>query len=135
MSFGTTLSTAANGFSQRSAPPGRPGGSHGRRAEEPDQYRYDFSKLIWQIASPKWDFDDAVFDPRAASCDNPDRVAIVIRNYRGRLRLAKGEANCRRQSRGTLPEAVVNIAESRAALVRHRASARGQGLVFARNPP
>ena len=27
-----------------------------------DKYRHDFSKLIWQIASPKWDFDDATFD-------------------------------------------------------------------------
>ncbi len=27
-----------------------------------DKYRHDFAKLIWQIASPKWDFDDATFD-------------------------------------------------------------------------
>src|SRR5580698_5828620 len=23
-----------------------------------DKYRHDFAKLIWQLASPKWDFDD-----------------------------------------------------------------------------
>jgi hypothetical protein len=40
-----------------------------------DKYRHDFSKLIWQIASPKWDFDDATFDRSAASFDNPDHVA------------------------------------------------------------
>ena len=28
--------------------------------------RHDFNKLIWQIASPKWDFDDATFDRTAA---------------------------------------------------------------------
>jgi pimeloyl-ACP methyl ester carboxylesterase len=56
-----------------------------------DKYRHDFSKLIWQIASPKWDFDDATFDRSAASFDNPDHVAIVIHNYRFRLDLAKGE--------------------------------------------
>jgi pimeloyl-ACP methyl ester carboxylesterase len=57
-----------------------------------DKYRHDFSKLIWQIASPKWDFDDATFDRTAASFDNPDHVAIVIHNYRWRLGLAEGEA-------------------------------------------
>ena len=57
-----------------------------------DRYRHDFSKLIWQIASPKWDFDDATFDRTAAAFDNPDHVAIVIHNYRWRLGLAEGEA-------------------------------------------
>ncbi len=57
-----------------------------------DKYRHDFSKLIWQIASPKWDFDDATFDRTAAAFDNPDHVAIVIHNYRWRLSLAEGEA-------------------------------------------
>jgi pimeloyl-ACP methyl ester carboxylesterase len=57
-----------------------------------DKYRRDFSKLIWQIASPKWHFDDATFDRSAASFNNPDHVAIVIHNYRWRLGLAAGEA-------------------------------------------
>ena len=56
-----------------------------------DKYRRDFSKLIWQLASPKWDFDDATFDRSAAAFDNPDHVAIVIHNYRWRLGLAEGE--------------------------------------------
>jgi pimeloyl-ACP methyl ester carboxylesterase len=56
-----------------------------------DKYRRDFSKLIWQLASPKWNFDDATFDRTAASFDNPDHVAIVIHNYRWRLGLAAGE--------------------------------------------
>jgi pimeloyl-ACP methyl ester carboxylesterase len=57
-----------------------------------EKYRHDFSKLIWQIASPKWNFDDATFDRSAAAFDNPDHVAVVIHNYRWRLDLAKGEA-------------------------------------------
>jgi pimeloyl-ACP methyl ester carboxylesterase len=57
-----------------------------------DKYRRDFGKLIWQIASPKWDFDDATFDRTAASFNNPDYVAIVIHNYRYRLGLAEGES-------------------------------------------
>jgi pimeloyl-ACP methyl ester carboxylesterase len=57
-----------------------------------DKYRKEFSKLIWQLASPKWDFDDATFDRSAAAFDNPDHVAIVIHNYRWRLGIAEGEA-------------------------------------------
>jgi len=57
-----------------------------------DKYRRDFSKLIWQLASPKWNFDGATFDRTAAAFDNPDHVAIVIHNYRWRLGLAEGEA-------------------------------------------
>ncbi len=57
-----------------------------------DKNRHDFAKLIWQLASPKWKFDDATFDRSAASFDNPDHVSIVIHNYRWRLALAEGEA-------------------------------------------
>jgi pimeloyl-ACP methyl ester carboxylesterase len=57
-----------------------------------DKYRGEFSKLIWQLASPKWQFDDTTFDRSAAAFDNPDHVAIVIHNYRWRLGLADGEA-------------------------------------------
>jgi pimeloyl-ACP methyl ester carboxylesterase len=57
-----------------------------------DKNRNAFNKLIWQLASPKWKFDDATFDRSAASFDNPDHVAIVVHNYRWRLALAEGEA-------------------------------------------
>jgi pimeloyl-ACP methyl ester carboxylesterase len=57
-----------------------------------DKYRHDFAKLIWQIASPKWAFDDETFDRSAAAFTNPDHVSIVIHNYRWRLGLAEGEA-------------------------------------------
>jgi pimeloyl-ACP methyl ester carboxylesterase len=53
--------------------------------------RNDFAKLIWQIASPQWNFDDATFERTAASFANPDHVSIVIHNYRWRLSLAEGE--------------------------------------------
>ena len=56
-----------------------------------DKYRHDFAKLIWQIASPKWNFDDATFDRSAAAFNNPDHVSIVIHNYRWRLGLEEGE--------------------------------------------
>jgi len=56
-----------------------------------EKYRREFSKLIWQLASPQWKFDEATFERSAAAFDNPDHVAIVIHNYRWRLGLAQGE--------------------------------------------
>jgi pimeloyl-ACP methyl ester carboxylesterase len=56
-----------------------------------EKYRRDFAKLIWQTASPKWNFDDATFNRSAAAFDNPDHVNISIHNYRWRLGLAEGE--------------------------------------------
>jgi pimeloyl-ACP methyl ester carboxylesterase len=56
------------------------------------KYRREFSKLIWQLASPKWNFDDATYDRSAAAFDNPDHVDVVIHNYRWRLGLVQGEA-------------------------------------------
>ena len=55
------------------------------------QYRREFSKLIWQLASPEWAFDEATFARTAAAFDNPDHVAIVIHNYRWRISAADGE--------------------------------------------
>lgn len=56
-----------------------------------EQYRRDFNKLIWRLASPQWNFDEATFARSAASFDNPDHVSIVIHNYRWRLGVADGE--------------------------------------------
>ena len=56
-----------------------------------DKYRREFAKLIWQLASPKWNFDEATFERSASAFDNPDHVEIVIHNYRWRIGLAKGE--------------------------------------------
>ena len=57
-----------------------------------EKYTKDFARLIWQQASPKWDFDDATYDRSAAAFENPDHAAISIHNYRWRLDLAKGES-------------------------------------------
>ena len=63
-----------------------------RGREGYDKYRHDFAKLIWKLASPKWNFDDATFDRSAAAFENPDHVAIAIHDYRWRLDLARGES-------------------------------------------
>lgn len=57
-----------------------------------DKNRKDFNRLIWKLASPKWNFDEATYALSAASFENPDHVEIVIHNYRWRLGLAEGEA-------------------------------------------
>jgi pimeloyl-ACP methyl ester carboxylesterase len=56
-----------------------------------EKYRDDFAKLIWQTASPRWNFDDATFARSAASLVHPDHVDIVVHNYRWRLGIAEGE--------------------------------------------
>lgn len=63
-----------------------------RGREGYDLNRHDFNKLIWQTASPKWNFNDSTFNQSAAAFNNPDHVAIVIHNYRWRLGLAEGES-------------------------------------------
>jgi pimeloyl-ACP methyl ester carboxylesterase len=56
-----------------------------------EEFRRQFAKLSWRLASPMWNFDDATFERSAVAFDNPDHVAIVIHNYRWRLGLAPGE--------------------------------------------
>ncbi|MFE5816124.1 alpha/beta fold hydrolase [Streptomyces sp. NPDC056479] len=63
----------------------------GRIAMETKDLRRDLTRLVWETASPTWDFDDATFERTAAAFDNPDYAAVVIHNYRWRLGLADGE--------------------------------------------
>ena len=57
------------------------------------KYTAAFARLIWQLASPGWRFDDASFARSAKAFDNQDHIAITIHNYRWRLGLAAGEAH------------------------------------------
>ncbi|GJD49440.1 Haloalkane dehalogenase [Methylobacterium crusticola] len=52
----------------------------------------EFVRLIWELASPRWHFDEATFGRSAPAFENPDHVAVSIHNYRWRLGLADGEA-------------------------------------------
>ena len=73
-----------------------------------DKYRHDFAKLIWRMASPKWDFDEATFDRSAASFDNPDHVAIAIHNYRWRLG-TEGEAEYQEMEKRLAEAPVITV--------------------------
>ena len=68
-----------------------------------EKNRNEFNKLIWRLASPQWNFDEATFNRSAASFDNPDHVRIVIHNYRWRLGQADGEADTMKSRRASPP--------------------------------
>jgi pimeloyl-ACP methyl ester carboxylesterase len=55
------------------------------------KYTKDFNRLIWQLASPKWAFDDSTFERSAKAFENPDFVEISLYNYRWYFRLEPGE--------------------------------------------
>jgi pimeloyl-ACP methyl ester carboxylesterase len=56
-----------------------------------ERNRAEFARLIWKLASPRWNFDEETFHRSAAAFENPDHVAVSIHNYRWRLGLAEGE--------------------------------------------
>lgn len=53
--------------------------------------RRTLCRLLWELWSPNWRFDDATFERTAASFDNPDFVAVVIQSYRHRFGYAPGD--------------------------------------------
>jgi pimeloyl-ACP methyl ester carboxylesterase len=53
--------------------------------------RRPLSKLLWQLWSPNWKFDDATFERSAVSFDNPDFVPVVIHSYRHRYGYEPGD--------------------------------------------
>lgn len=56
------------------------------------KFTKDFNRLVWQVSSPKWSFDDATFDRSAKAFENPDFVRITLHNYRWYMRLEQGES-------------------------------------------
>jgi pimeloyl-ACP methyl ester carboxylesterase len=61
---------------------GRAGLAENRRA---------LCRLLWQLWSPRWRFDEAAYERSAAAFDNPDFVAVVIHSYRHRYGYAPGD--------------------------------------------
>jgi pimeloyl-ACP methyl ester carboxylesterase len=53
--------------------------------------RRGICRLLWQLWSPTWGFDDDTFEASAAAFDNPDFVDVVIQSYRHRFALAAGD--------------------------------------------
>lgn len=53
--------------------------------------RSELCRLLWELWSPNWRFDDATYARTAASFENPDFVDVVIHSYRHRYRAAPGD--------------------------------------------
>jgi pimeloyl-ACP methyl ester carboxylesterase len=53
--------------------------------------RRTMSRLLWELWSPHWTFDDATFERSAISFDNPDFVPVTIQSYRHRYGNAAGD--------------------------------------------
>jgi len=53
--------------------------------------RKALTRLLWQLWSPTWKFDDATFERSAAAFDHPDFVEVVIHSYRHRFGLVAGD--------------------------------------------
>jgi pimeloyl-ACP methyl ester carboxylesterase len=58
------------------------------------QNRRALCKLLWQLWSPNWHFDEATYERTAASFDNPDFVDVVIHSYRHRYGVVSGDPAC-----------------------------------------
>ncbi len=55
------------------------------------QNRRDICRLLWQLWSPNWRFDEPTFEATAVSFDNPDFVDVTIQSYRHRYANASGD--------------------------------------------
>ena len=53
--------------------------------------RYAFCRLLWQMWSPSWQFDETTYARTASAFDNPDFVAVVLHSYRHRHGLVEGD--------------------------------------------
>jgi len=53
--------------------------------------RKGIAKLLWQLWSPTWAFDEATFGQSAQAFESPDFVEVVIHSYRHRFGLVPGD--------------------------------------------
>lgn len=53
--------------------------------------RFALCRMLWQLWSPNWRFDEATYALTAASFENPDFAPVVIHSYRHRHRNAEGD--------------------------------------------
>jgi pimeloyl-ACP methyl ester carboxylesterase len=53
--------------------------------------RHQLSRLLWQLWSPTWVFDEETYRRTAAAFDNQDFVDVVIHSYRHRMGNAAGD--------------------------------------------
>jgi pimeloyl-ACP methyl ester carboxylesterase len=56
-----------------------------------EQDRAAFCRLLWQLWSPTWQFEEVTYRQSAKSFENPDFVDVVIHSYRHRFGLVPGD--------------------------------------------
>jgi pimeloyl-ACP methyl ester carboxylesterase len=56
-----------------------------------ERNRNEICRLLWNLWSPNWSFDDATFEVSARSFENPDFVEVTIQSYRHRYGNAAGD--------------------------------------------
>jgi len=54
-------------------------------------HRRELTRLLWQLWSPQWQFDEATLERTVVSFDNPDFVDVVVHSYRHRYGLVPGD--------------------------------------------
>jgi pimeloyl-ACP methyl ester carboxylesterase len=73
------------------------------------QDRRALCKLLWQMWSPTWAFDEATFERSAAAFDNPDFVDVVIHSYRHRFGLVPGDPAVAEVERRLAAQPVIGV--------------------------
>lgn len=64
-------------------------GDRGRAGLERD--RAGFCRLLWELWSPSWQFDESTYLRSAQAFENPDFVDVTIHSYRHRFGLVPGD--------------------------------------------
>jgi len=68
---------------------------HGERGRTGlSQNRQALCRLLWQLWSPTWAFDEAAWARSEPAFDNPDFVEVVVHSYRHRFGLVPGDPAC-----------------------------------------
>jgi pimeloyl-ACP methyl ester carboxylesterase len=71
--------------------------------------RKEFTRYIWDIWAPDWQFTDAEFEATAQSFDNPDWFDVVINSYRHRWGYAQGDPRYDGLERRLNPAPIVTV--------------------------
>lgn len=74
-----------------------------------ERNRGALSRLLWELWSPHWAFDDATFARSAASFENEDFVAVTIHSYRHRYANAAGDPKLEAIERRLAAKPKINV--------------------------
>jgi pimeloyl-ACP methyl ester carboxylesterase len=66
-------------------------------------------RLLWELWSPHWSFDDATFARSAASFENEDFIAVTIHSYRHRYGNAAGDPKLEEIERRLSAKPKINV--------------------------